>query len=65
MNEDLQELLSWLQKQATGPTAVLMKLAPYDGGTYAQGCRYAYLAAALRVRMLIAKTSQEDERIER
>ena len=49
MNDDLQELLSWLQSQATGP----IRLEPHNGGTYAQGYRYAYLSAALRVQMLI------------
>ena len=51
MNEDLNELLAWLQQQATDP----VRLQPHNGGTYEQGYRYAYISAALRVRMLIEK----------
>ena len=51
MNEDLHDLLSWLQSQATGP----IRLEPHNGGTYAQGYRYAYLSAGLRVAQLIDK----------
>ena len=51
MNEDLNELLSWLQTQITTQHDAASPI----GATYQMGFRAGCVMAAVRVRMLIAK----------
>ena len=55
MNDDLQELLSWLQANITSHH----ELASPTGTTYSQGFRAACVLTAVKVRAMIEKNCDE------